>query len=115
MPEQLTKHPEATLQVLRSAGAKCGEGVPQDILTACPKEYFCKLPAGELCVFGLNDASKMTQITPTEWKGLSVSSVTEPVPAVQSYMAAGWLSSVAGVLLGVVIGLAIAYVRRKGH
>ena len=26
MPEQLTRHPEVTLQVLRSAGAKCGEG-----------------------------------------------------------------------------------------
>ena len=27
MPEQLTKHPEVTLQVLRSAGARCGEGL----------------------------------------------------------------------------------------
>jgi hypothetical protein len=115
MPEQLTKHPEATLEVLRSAGAQCGEGVPQNILTACPKEYFCKLPAGELCVFGLSDASKMTQITPTEWKGLSISNVTESVPAVQPSMAAAWVSGVAGVLLGVVIGLAIAYVRRKPH
>jgi hypothetical protein len=33
MPEQLTKHPEVTIHVLRSAGAKCGEGSVQEILT----------------------------------------------------------------------------------
>ena len=43
MPEQLTKHPEVTLEVLRSAGAKCGEGTQQSILTQCPAERFCKL------------------------------------------------------------------------
>lgn len=70
MPEQLTKHPEVTLQVLRSAGAKCGEGAKQEILTQCPAARFCKLPGGELCVFGLSDASKMTQVSPAEWKAL---------------------------------------------
>jgi hypothetical protein len=70
MPEQLTKHPDVTLQVLRSAGAKCGEGAKQEILTQCPAARFCKLPGGELCVFGLSDASKMTQVSPAEWKAL---------------------------------------------
>jgi hypothetical protein len=39
MPEQLTKHPEVTIYVLRSAGAKCGEGLVQEILTKCPAEF----------------------------------------------------------------------------
>jgi hypothetical protein len=43
MPEQLTKHPEVTLKVLRSAGAKCAEGAKQEILTQCPAERFCRL------------------------------------------------------------------------
>ena len=56
MPEQLTKHPEVTLQVLRSAGAQCGTGAPPTILKACPAERFCKLPGGDICVYGLADA-----------------------------------------------------------
>ena len=73
MPEQLTKHPQVTLQVLRSSGAKCAQGEAQDILTQCPAERFCKLP-GEICVFGLSDASRMTQITAAEWKALTPAS-----------------------------------------
>jgi hypothetical protein len=46
MPEQLTKHPEVTIHVLRSAGAKCGEGSVQEILTKCHANSFCKLPGG---------------------------------------------------------------------
>ena len=56
MPEQLTKHPEVTLKVLRSSGAKCAEGATQEILTQCPAQRFCKLPGGEICVFGLSEA-----------------------------------------------------------
>src|SRR5258705_13996397 len=52
MPEQLTKYPEVTLQVLRSSGARCAEGAKQEILTQCPAHRFCKLPGGELCIFG---------------------------------------------------------------
>ena len=48
MPEQLTKHPQVTLQVLRSSGAKCAQGEAQDILTQCPAERLCKLPGGIL-------------------------------------------------------------------
>ena len=70
MPEQLSKHPEVTLQVLRSAGAKCGEGAAQEILTQCPAARFCKLPGGEVCVYGLPDAARMTQISTAEWRAL---------------------------------------------
>ncbi|MEO6745338.1 MAG: hypothetical protein ABIS28_03820, partial [Caldimonas sp.] len=68
MPEQLTKHPEVTLDVLRSAGALCGErAAPQAILTTCPVDRFCKLPGGEICVYGLRDAASMSQITKADW------------------------------------------------
>ena len=72
MPEQLTKHPEVTLDVLRSAGVVCGErAAPQAILTTCPVDRFCKLPGGELCVYGLRDAASMSQITKADWQGLA--------------------------------------------
>jgi len=70
MPEQLTKHPDVTLQVLRSAGAKCAAGAPQEILTSCPAARFCKLPGGEICVYGLADAPRMTQITAGDWQSV---------------------------------------------
>jgi hypothetical protein len=63
MPEILTRHPEVVIQVLRGYGAKCGEGAPQQILKTCPKERFCTAPAGELCVYGLDQVHLMTQIT----------------------------------------------------
>lgn len=70
MPEQLSKHPEVTLQVLRSAGARCGEGAAQDILTACPPARFCKLPDGEICVYGLPEARQMTQLSAADWQAV---------------------------------------------
>jgi hypothetical protein len=66
MPEQITKHPDVTLEVLKSAGAKCGEGAPQQILKKCPAERFCALPGGEMCVYGLDQIPQMTQITTQE-------------------------------------------------
>jgi hypothetical protein len=66
MPEQITKYPDVTLEVLRGAGAQCGQGVPQKILTQCPKEQFCSLPSGEICVYGINQISRMTQIKTEE-------------------------------------------------
>jgi hypothetical protein len=66
MPEQISKYPDVTLKVLKGAGAVCGEGAPQKILTQCPRERFCSLPTGEICVFGIADIPKMTQITPQE-------------------------------------------------
>ncbi|WP_427308056.1 hypothetical protein [Cupriavidus sp. H39] len=71
MPEQLTKHPDVTIQVLRSAGARCAEGAPQAILGSCPPERFCKLPGGEVCVYGLDGAAAMTQFTAADWQSLA--------------------------------------------
>ena len=70
MPEQLTKHPDVTLSVLRSAGAQCGAGVKPEILKSCPPSQFCRLPGGEICVYGLPDAGQMTQITQSDWRAL---------------------------------------------
>jgi hypothetical protein len=63
MPEQISKYPDVTLQILRESGAVCGQGAPQKILKQCPRDRFCSLQTGEICIFGLNDISKMTQIT----------------------------------------------------
>jgi hypothetical protein len=66
MPEQITKHPDVTIQVLKSAGAKCGPGVDKQILKKCPGERFCALPGGEMCIYGTDQIAQMTQITPRE-------------------------------------------------
>ncbi|WP_024301572.1 hypothetical protein [Pseudogulbenkiania sp. MAI-1] len=68
MPELVSKYPEVTQQVLKSAGAVCGEGVAAKILTRCPAERFCSLPGGEFCVYGLDGLSRMTQISAREWE-----------------------------------------------
>ncbi len=66
MPEQITKYPKVTIRVLKGAGARCGEGVEQKILTQCPPERFCALPTGEVCVYGIEQIPQMTQITTQE-------------------------------------------------
>lgn len=66
MPEQISKYPEVTLQVLRESGAVCGQGAPQTILKQCPRERFCALKTGEICVYGIHEIPKMTQITTQE-------------------------------------------------
>jgi hypothetical protein len=66
MPEQISKYPEVTLQVLTGAGARCGEGIPPKILVKCPAERFCALPGGEICVYGITQIPQMTQITTKE-------------------------------------------------
>ncbi|MEW5848617.1 MAG: hypothetical protein AB2A00_07365 [Myxococcota bacterium] len=63
MPELLTKHPDVVIEVLSESGAKCATGAPQKILKECPRDRFCALPTGELCVFGLEDKGQMTQIS----------------------------------------------------
>lgn len=62
MPEMLAQYPESAIQTLQGAGAKCGLGVKQQILTSCPPEHFCALPHGEICVYGIKDIHLMTQI-----------------------------------------------------
>jgi hypothetical protein len=66
VPEQISKYPDITIQVLREGGAQCGSGVEKKILKACPSERFCAFPSGEICVFGLNQVEQMTQIRPHE-------------------------------------------------
>jgi hypothetical protein len=66
MPEQISKYPDVTLQVLKGAGAVCGEGAPQKILKQCPVDRFCSLRTGEICVYGIKDIPQMTQIAPRE-------------------------------------------------
>ncbi|HEX2543727.1 MAG TPA: hypothetical protein VHL79_02550 [Ramlibacter sp.] len=107
MPEQLTKHPEVTLQVLRSTGAKCGEGAPQEILKQCPAERFCKLPGGEICVYGLPQAAQMTQVSLPEWRALFAPPPAAP-PAPP--LAEAGIAFAAGVALAL---LAVAFLRRR--
>jgi hypothetical protein len=71
MPEQLTKNTEVTLQVLQSGGARCASGAAPEILTRCPAERFCKLPGGEVCVYGFADAPRMTQPGVADWQALA--------------------------------------------
>lgn len=66
MPEQISKYPDVTLQVLRESAAICGQGAPQNILKQCPRERFCSLRTGEICVYGINEIPKMTQVTTQE-------------------------------------------------
>lgn len=108
MPEQLTKHPEVTLQVLRSAGAQCGEGAPQAILTQCPPARFCKLPGGEVCVYGLPDAPRMTQLSSADWQAVQ-QAVRPPAPPPSSALGTqdlilGAGALVVGLILGRVLG-----------
>lgn len=97
MPEQLTRHPEVTLQVLRSAGARCGEGAPQQILQQCPAPRFCQLPGGEICVYGLPEAATMTQVTPAEWRAVLLA--PQPQDAALPLAAVAGAGVLAGVLL----------------
>jgi hypothetical protein len=66
MPEVISKYPDVTLKVLRSAGARCGEGAEQKILKKCPRDHFCSVPGGEICVYGIEEIPRMTQVTPQE-------------------------------------------------
>lgn len=107
MPEQLTKHPDVTLQVLRSAGAQCGSGVPQEILQACPAARFCKLPGGEICVHGLADAPRMTQLSAADWLAVA-RSVGAEAPAPR------WGAEAAALGLGLLlIGVALGWALRR--
>lgn len=63
MPEVITRYPDIVLKILRDAGIECGTGAAPEILLNCPPERFCSLPTGEICVYGLDEISKATQIT----------------------------------------------------
>jgi hypothetical protein len=105
MPEQITKYPEVTLKVLKGSGARCGEGAQQKILKQCPAGRFCSLPAGELCVYGIEDIPRMTQITTQE-----LAQVVCPV-ADQNFSVQVLLSATDGMLAGAMLlaGIAIGH------
>jgi uncharacterized protein YneF (UPF0154 family) len=118
MPEQLTKHPEVTLQVLRSAGAQCGEGAAQQILVRCPAARFCKLPGGEVCVYGLADAGQMTQVSRAEFQTLAATlapAAPSPPPPPPQW-GPGPLGAIAAALLvGAALGAwLVRRTRRQG-
>jgi hypothetical protein len=104
MPEQISKYPEVTLSVLKGAGARCAEGVKPQILTKCPAEQFCSLPTGEICVYGIEQIPKMTQITTQEIARL----VCPPAPrsAVDSTALFGADGIITGAtfMVGLVVG-----------
>lgn len=115
MPEQLTKHPEVTLQVLRSAGAQCGEGAPQAILTQCPPARFCKLPGGEVCVYGLAEAPRMTQLSSTDWQAVQQALRPAAPPPPSDAFGTQDLALAGGALaVGLVLGVLLTRLGRRG-
>jgi hypothetical protein len=113
MPEQLTKHPEITLQVLRSAGAACSEGVKPEILVHCPVARFCKLPGGEICIYGLAEAPQMTQITRTDWRAMQVG-LKEDMPALLTVPFGTFLIAVVfSIATGMLLSTGLTGYRRR--
>jgi len=107
MPEIITKYPEIVLKVLRDTGAKCSEGAPQRILRQCPPERFCSLPTGELCVYGLNELSLMTQI-----KTEDISEITQRSAPIFTSKVSFLIGS--ALLIGIVIGVVFGrFIKRQ--
>ena len=100
MPEVITKHPDVVKEVLQSGGALCGVGAEQKILTKCPRDQFCSLPGGEMCVYPVSGIPEMTQLTRAE---LCQSRTEIPLfhgPAEWGFGALLSAFAVAGVVLG---------------
>ncbi len=111
MPEQITKYPEVTIQVLREGGARCGPGVKKQILTQCPSERFCSLPSGEMCIYGLDQIPQMTQVTPQELARV----VCPPAKRAEDGAPPLALAGADGLLAAFIVGLLVNRVwqRRK--
>ena len=110
MPEVVTKHPEVVKEVLQSAGAKCGAGAPQKILVKCPRERFCALPGGELCVFSPKDVEQMTQLSRTE---LCASRTEASPPAGGAFAAAAAPWGLAAIVPAAIVSAVV--LRRRLH
>jgi len=65
MPEQITKYPDVTLKVLKDAGAAAARG-PAENSEAVPGRPFLLVAHGGICIYGMNEIPKMTQITRLE-------------------------------------------------
>jgi hypothetical protein len=111
MPEQISKYPDVTLQVLRESGAVCGQGAPQKILKQCPRDRFCSLRTGEICVYGINEIPKMTQITSQE-----LAQVVCPQARKAALFSAGISGLEAALIFAVFLsGLIVGKYRRKSR
>jgi hypothetical protein len=111
MPEQISKYPDVTLQVLRESGAVCGQGAPQKILKQCPRDRFCSLRTGEICVYGINEIPKMTQITSQE-----LAQVVCPQARKAALFSAGISGLEAALIFAVILsGLIVGKYRRKSR
>jgi hypothetical protein len=109
MPEVITKHPEIVKEVLQSAGARCGAGEPQKILTKCPKDRFCALPGGEVCVYGPEDLRHMTQLSRED---LCEIRAETPPPALGA-LAAAFSEWGFGAMLPAAVAGALLILRRR--
>lgn len=105
MPEIITKYPQAMIKVLKGANIQCGIGDKQAILHHCPHDRFCSLPTGEICVYGISDISKMTQI-----HRLELFKSTEVIIPLIGLLLVGFAL---GVLFGVKIGQVDKKVSKK--
>jgi hypothetical protein len=115
MPEQLTKHPEVTLQVLRSAGAQCGVGAPQAILTQCPAARFCKLPGGEVCVYGLQEAPRMTQLSAADWQAVQLALRPSAPSAANTFSPQDFALAGGTLVVGLLLGALLARFGRRAR
>jgi hypothetical protein len=73
---------------------------------------FCKLPGGEICVYGLADASKMTQISTSELQALLSRPEAAPPPPLATPGAFFYFAVVCALLVGAAFGTAAAKQRR---
>jgi hypothetical protein len=77
--------------------------VQPKILTKCPPERFCSLRTGEICVYGIADIPKMTQITTQELAGVVCPRSAEKAafisPSIESALLAGAI-----LFFGIVLG-----------
>lgn len=109
MPEIISKYPEITIRVLEDGGARCGAGEEPQILKTCPRERFCSLPTGEICVYGLNEIPRMTQITQEEIARVVTDRLPEPRAAFLNWEI--FLFVLVAFILGLILGQ--RFLRRK--
>jgi hypothetical protein len=111
MPEVITKHPEVVKEVLASAGARCGAGEPQKILTSCPRERFCALSGGEICVYSEKELREMTQLSRADLCEIRA----QGAPPAGGPLAAAFAEPAFGAMLPVALAGAVLLLRRRAR
>lgn len=109
MPEQISKYPEVTIQVLKGGGARCGPGVEKQILKQCPSERFCAFPSGEICVYGIAQIPQMTQIKTGELAQI----VCPPAPRSETDPGGVQWPDLSALGVTFALGLAVGAVSRR--